>query len=205
MTRGGFLGRSFPAKRSSRSACRSAADRAGHRWAAALANGGKLWTGETRPCDELLADVYDAVRDHLNGRHARVLIGGLSGRIGGSWHRVADRLVRAGVLARQRPWGVGQTRYPVLDPAARQAVLAQAWAAATSTGPPPSAAAVVLQLSGGCRLRKRIAPDRRARIELLKLTLRMPQPPFSPDIAAAVEVLLCQVAALARRIDSGPG
>jgi hypothetical protein len=44
----------------------------------AFANGGKQWAGETRPCDELLADVYDAVRDHLNGRLARVVIGGLS-------------------------------------------------------------------------------------------------------------------------------
>jgi len=34
--------------------------------------------------DELLADVYDTVREHLDGRKAKRVISGLSRHIGGS-------------------------------------------------------------------------------------------------------------------------
>ena len=65
-----------------------------------IGNDGTVRTGDTRPGDELLAEVYDAVRDHLEGRKARQVIGGLSRHIGGSRDRVVDRLADAGVLSR---------------------------------------------------------------------------------------------------------
>jgi hypothetical protein len=166
---------------------------------------GKLRAGGTRPGDELLAGVYDAVRNHLDGRNARQVTGALSGRIGGSWNRVAGRLADAGVLGRERPRILGPARYPVLAPAARQAVLDQVRAAAAGSGPPRPDAAAVLRLAGRCRYLKRIAPDRRTRLQLLKRLVRMPPPQFSPDVAAAVNELLSQVRAIARSIDSGPG
>jgi hypothetical protein len=79
----------------------------------AVAEDGTVRAGDTRPGDELLADVYDAVREHLQGRNVRQVIGGLSHRIGGSWNRVVDRLTGAGVLGRDRPSLLRQTRHPV--------------------------------------------------------------------------------------------
>ena len=61
----------------------------------AVAEDGTVRAGDTRPGDELLADAYDAVREHLQGRNVRQVIGGLSHRIGGSWNRVVDRLTGA--------------------------------------------------------------------------------------------------------------
>ena len=83
-----------------------------------IGNDGTVRTGDTRPGDELLAEVYDAVRDHLEGRKARQVIGGLSRHIGGSRDRVVDRLADAGVLGRDRPSVLRPTRHPVLDTAA---------------------------------------------------------------------------------------
>jgi hypothetical protein len=47
-----------------------------------IGNDGTVRTGDTSPGDELLAEVYDAVSDHLEGRKARQVIGGLSRHIG---------------------------------------------------------------------------------------------------------------------------
>ena len=99
-----------------------------------IGDDGTVRTGDTRPGDELLADVYDAVRNHLEGRKARQVIGGLSRHIGGSRDRVVDRLADAGVLGRVRPSVLRPTRHPILDTAARQAVLDQVRAAARGEG-----------------------------------------------------------------------
>ena len=64
---------------------------------------GPVRAGDTRPADDLLADVYDAVRNHLRGRKAIGAIDGLDRDIGGSWDRVVNRLVYAGVLGQDRP------------------------------------------------------------------------------------------------------
>ena len=58
-----------------------------------IAGDGTVRAEATRPDDELLADVYDAIWQHLDGRKARQVIRGLSRRIGGSLDRVVDRLV----------------------------------------------------------------------------------------------------------------
>jgi hypothetical protein len=49
-----------------------------------IAEDGTVRAGDTRPGDELLADVYDTVREHLDGRKAKRVISGLSRHIGGS-------------------------------------------------------------------------------------------------------------------------
>jgi hypothetical protein len=64
---------------------------------------GTVRTADPRPADVLLGDVYDAVRNHLEGKKARQVIVGLSRHIGGSRDRVVDRLAAAGVLGRDRP------------------------------------------------------------------------------------------------------
>jgi len=84
-----------------------------------VAADGTVRAGDARPGDELLAGVYDAVREHLEGRKARRVVRDLSRRIGGSRDRVAGRLADDGLLGRDRPSRWWPARYPVTDLAAR--------------------------------------------------------------------------------------
>jgi hypothetical protein len=68
-----------------------------------IAPDGTVQAGQTRPGDELLARVYDAVREHLQGRKAKQVIRGLSRRVGGSRNRVVGRPADTGVLGRDKP------------------------------------------------------------------------------------------------------
>ena len=166
-----------------------------------IADDRTIWAGETRPDDELLFDVYDAVRVHLQGRKAKRVISGLSRHIGGSWNRVVDRLVDDGVLGRVRLSALRPTRHPVLDTATHQAVLNQVRAAAVSEGLVRPDVAVVLALAGPCRLLQRVAPDRgmrdMARRQIARATA---ETPFAPDAAKIVDELVAAVAATATSI-----
>jgi Golgi phosphoprotein 3 (GPP34) len=163
-----------------------------------IAGDGTVQAGDTRPGDELLADVYDAVREHLEGRKTRQVIGGLDRRIGGSWNRVAYRLAGAGVLGRDKPSPFRPARHPVLDTAARQAVLDRVRAAAAGDGPVSADVAVVLALAGPCRLLERVAPDRRTRGEAKRRIARATaETPFAPGVAKIVDELIAAVAVTA--------
>jgi hypothetical protein len=168
-----------------------------------LAKGGTRRAAGARPRDELLADVYDATRNHLDGRKAVLVISGLSRHIGGSWNRVGDRLVDAGVLGRHRPLGLLMTRYPVIGVAARQAVLEYVQAAAVGPLPLPPDAAVVLSIAGECRLLKRVVPDRRARLEARRRMThaRVYETPFAPDVAGVVNEVVNRVFTIANSIN----
>jgi len=160
-----------------------------------IGDDGTVRTADTRPADELLADVYDAVRDHLEGRKAKQVISGLSRHIGGSRDRVVDRLVSTGVLGRERPSVLRPTRHPVQDTAARQAVLDQVRTAARGEGPVPPEVAVVLALAGPCRLLERVAPDRATRREARKQIARATaETPFAPGVATIIDELIAAVA-----------
>jgi hypothetical protein len=166
-----------------------------------IAGDGTVRAGATRPDDELLADVYDAIREHLDGRKTRQVIRGLSRRIGGSLDRVVDRLVDTGVLGRDRPSILRPTQHPVIDTATHQAVLAQVRAAATGLGPVPPDVAVVLALAGPCRLLERIAPDRSTRSQAKQRIARATaDTPFAPAVAKIVDELIAAVAAAATTI-----
>jgi Golgi phosphoprotein 3 (GPP34) len=159
---------------------------------------GTVRTGDTRPGDELLGDVYDAVREHLEGRKAKQVTSGLSRRIGGSWNRVVDRLVDTGVLGRDRPSVLRPTRHPVLDTAARQAVLDQVRAAARGEGSVRPDVGVVLALAGPCRLLERVAPDRSMRGDAKKQIARATsETPFAPSVAKIIDELIAAVAVTA--------
>jgi len=163
-----------------------------------VAEDGTVRAGDTRPDDLLLADAYDAVREHLEGRGARRVIGGLSRHIGGSRKRVVDRLVEGGVLGRDRPSVFRPTRHPVLDTAARQAVLHQVRVAATGEGPVRPEVAVVLALTGPCRLLERVAPERGTRGEAKRRIARVTaETPFAPEVAKIVDELIAAVAVTA--------
>ena len=94
-----------------------------------IGNDGTVRTGDTRPGDELLAEVYDAVSDHLEGRKARQVISGLSRHIGGSRDRVVDRLADG----RARP---GPAIGPAADPASGPGHRGAAAPAARPAGQP---------------------------------------------------------------------
>ena len=87
----------------------------------------------------------------------------------GSRGRPAGRRWRAGPGP---PSVLRPTRHPVLDTAARQAVLDQVRAAARGEGPVRPDVGVVLALAGPCRLRERVAPDRGTRGEAKKQIAR---------------------------------
>jgi Golgi phosphoprotein 3 (GPP34) len=163
-----------------------------------IGDDGTVRAGDTRPGDELLADVYDAVRNHLESRKASQVISGLSRYIGGSRDRVVDRLVDAGVLGRERPSVLRPTRHPVLDTAARQAVLDQVRMAANGEGPVRPDVVVVLALAGSCRLLERVSPDRSTRGEAKKQIARaIAETPFAPGVAKIVDELIAAVAVTA--------
>jgi hypothetical protein len=166
-----------------------------------IAGDGTVRAGATRPDDELLADVYDAMREHLDGRKTRQVIRGLSRRIGGSRDRIVDRLVDTGVLGRDRPSILRPTRHPVIDTATHQAILDQLRAAAAGQGPVPPDVAVVLALAGPCRLLERVAPERSARREAKRrITRATADTPFAPGVAQIVDELVAAVAATATTI-----
>jgi hypothetical protein len=166
-----------------------------------IAGDGTVRAGTTPPDDELLAEVYDAVREHLQGKKAKQVIGGLSRHIGGSRDRIVDRLAGTGVLGRDRPSMWRPTRHPVIDTATHQAVLDQVRAAATGQGPVPPDLAVVLALAGPCRLLERVAPDRRTRREAKQRIARATaETPFAPGVAQIVDQLIAAVAATATSI-----
>jgi Golgi phosphoprotein 3 (GPP34) len=166
-----------------------------------IAEDGTVRAGDTRPGDALLADAYDAVREHLEGRKAKRVIGGLSRHIGGSRRRVVDRLVEGGVLGRDKPSAFRPTQHPVLDTAARRAVLDQVRAAATGGRPVRPDVAVVLALSGPCRLLERVAPERGTRGEAKRRIARATaETPFAPGVAKVVDELVAAVAATATAI-----
>ena len=166
-----------------------------------IAEDGTVRAGDTRPDDVLLADAYDAVREHLEGRKAKRVIGGLGRHIGGSRKRVVDRLVEGGVLGRDRPSAFWPTRHPVLDAAARQAVLDQVRAAATGEGPVRPDVAVVLALTGPCRLLERVAPERSTRGKAKRRIARATaETPFAPSVAKVVDELIAAVAVTATTI-----
>jgi hypothetical protein len=154
----------------------------------AIGKYGPVRAGGTRPADELLADVYDAVRGHLRGRTAMGAIDGLDRDIGGSWNRVVSRLVDAGVLGRDRTSALRPDRYPVIEMAVQQAVRQQVRAAAAGTGLLRPDVAVVLALAGPCRLMEEVAPERRARTQALRrMANAITEARFAPDVATSVQ------------------
>jgi hypothetical protein len=166
-----------------------------------IAGHGTVRARATRPDDELLADVYDAIREHLDGRKTQQVIRGLSRRIGGSRDHIVDRLADAGVLGRDKPSIWRPTRHPVIDTATHQAVLEEVRAAAAGQGPIPSDIAVVLALAGPCRLLERVAPDRSTRRQAKERIARATaDTPFAPGVAQIVDELIAAVAATATSI-----
>ena len=105
------------------------------------------------------------------------------------------------MLARDRRSVFGPTQHPVIDTAARQAVLDQVRAAAMGEGPVRPDVAVVLALAGPCRLPERVAPDRSTRRAVKRRIARATaETPFAPQVGEIVDELIAAVAATATAI-----
>jgi hypothetical protein len=137
----------------------------------------------------------------MTGRHVRQVIGGLSHHIGGSWNRVTGRLADAGVLGRDKPLLLRPARHPVLDTAARQAVVDQIRAAAAGQRPVSSQVAVVLALIGPCRLLDRVAPDPGTRADARRRIDRATAAtPFAPGVATILDELIVAITVTATTV-----
>ena len=93
------------------------------------------------------------------------MAGGLRRDVGMStWDAVADGLVAAGVLG--PPRGSRRPSYPLLDSAARDAVVARLSASATGNGRIEPRTALVLSMTGPAQLLETVCPNRKARKEV---------------------------------------
>lgn len=100
-----------------------------------------------------------------------------------------------------RTVGVPADPAPVIDAAARQAVVDQVRAAATGAGPVRPDVAAVLALAGPCRLLERVAPDRRTRREAKRrIAAAIAETPFALGVATIVDELIAAVTATATAI-----
>jgi hypothetical protein len=126
---------------------------------------GKRFTVTGAPrADPLLRAAYDVLASG-KGRRSRDQIRRLDRAVGGVWSRVVDQLIAAGVVGRRRDrvFFVPVTRHPVLRPEVRQAVVDRLRAAAAADGEMDARTAVLLSLSGPCRLLEVVAPDKAGR------------------------------------------
>jgi hypothetical protein len=82
--------------------------------------------------------------------------------------------------------------------------LDQVRAAATGEGPVRPDVAVVLALTGPCRLLERVAPERGTRGEAKRRIARATaETPFAPSVAKVVDQLIAAVAVTATTIAAG--
>ena len=112
------------------------------------------------PGHPLLAAALQALQG--SGRRSSDQLRRLDRRVGGLWPALVDGMVDGGVLGRRRDRVllVPVTRHPVLQAAPRDEALARVRAAAAADGPLEPRTAVLLALSGPCRLLEVVAPER---------------------------------------------
>ncbi|NHC43744.1 GOLPH3/VPS74 family protein [Motilibacter aurantiacus] len=157
-------------------------------------------SGKEQPADPLLRDVRAALASP-KGRRSKDQVRRLDKAAGGVWDRVAARLVDRGVVELQ-PRSLFRTeRYPVLDLAARAELLERVRAAAATDGQLDPRTAVVLALSGPCRLLEVVAPDRasrkQARQRIDAATALTPVAPVVKAVIADVQVAVTAAVAAA--------
>lgn len=122
-------------------------------------DGGRIGVVGSVPEHPLLRQVLENLRPY-DGKK----LGSKLGMIRQSgWNEVVDAMVDAGVLGRQRPSALQQTRHPVTDLDLHRTVLARVQAAARSDGPLDYRDAALIALAGPCQLLEIVAPERAER------------------------------------------
>jgi hypothetical protein len=150
------------------------------------------------PVDPLLRSVHEFLAGR-SGRRSRDQVRRLDRAVGCVWSRVVDRLVAERVLGRRRDrvLFVPVTRHPVLRSELRQAVLERVRAAAAGDGPIDARTAVLLSLSGPCRLLEVVAPDRSTRRHA---RLRIEQATDLTPVTPAVKAVIAEMQAAATAV-----
>jgi Golgi phosphoprotein 3 (GPP34) len=117
------------------------------------------------PLPELLRETRERLAT-VKARTSSAQLRKLDRALGGVWDRVLDGLVAAQILDRRKDRVAGLfpvTRHPVLQVGAQQEVIGRLQAAAAGDGELDPPTAVLLALSGPCRLLEVAAPDKATR------------------------------------------
>lgn len=150
------------------------------------------------PSDPLLAELQTAIAAEPRGIAPKSALKRLDRSLGGVRQRLSDRLVEAGVLAKDEGGLLSSTKYPVADRAAHSAVLRAAQAAATGAEPLTDRQAILLALAGPCRLLERIAPERSDHKQAkARIAAASEQAPFAPEVKKVIDELIAAVAMVA--------
>ncbi|NHC13049.1 GOLPH3/VPS74 family protein [Motilibacter deserti] len=150
-----------------------------------------------QPDDPLLRDVLAALAQP-KGRRSKDQVRRLDKAAGGVWDRVVARLADGGVVRREPRSLLRSERYPVRDLAARAEVLDRVRAAAASDRELDPRTAVLLALSGPCRLLEVVAPDRSTRKHArTRIDAATAQTPVAPVVKAVIQDVQVAVAAAA--------
>ncbi len=148
--------------------------------------------------DPFLAEVLAAIRSETKAEKARSAVKKLDKQVGGVWHRLVERMVAAGTLGEDRHGRLMPTRHLVLDRPCQDLVLGGVRASAAGDGPLVPRSAVLLALTGPCRLLERVAPARSGRRHAkARIKEATDQAPFGPEVKQVIDELIAAVAVAA--------
>ena len=156
---------------------------------------GRIVPAGDPPTDPFLAEVLVAIRSETRAEKARSAVKKLDKQVGGVWHRLVERMVAAGTLGEDKQGHLMPTRHPVLDRPRQDSVLGGVRASAAGDGPLVPRSAVLLALTGPCRLLERVAPDRSGRRHAkARIKEATDQAPFGPEVKQVIDELIAAVA-----------
>jgi hypothetical protein len=156
---------------------------------------GRIVPAGDPPADPFLAEVMAAIRSQARAEKAKSAIKKLDKQVGGVWHRLVERMVAAGTLGEDKHSRLMPTRRPILDRPRQDSVLGGVRASAAGDGPLVPRSAVLLALTGPCRLLERVAPDRCGRRHAkTRIKAATDQEPFGPEVKKVIDELIAAVA-----------
>ena len=156
---------------------------------------GRIVPAGDPPTDPFLAEVLAAIRSETNAAKAKSAVKKLDKQVGGVWRGLVERMVAAGTLGEDNHGRLMPTRHPVLDRPRQDSVLGGVRASAAGDGPLVPRSAVLLALTGPCRLLERVAPDRSGRRHAkTRIKEATDQAPFGPEVKQVIDELIAAVA-----------
>ena len=156
---------------------------------------GRIVPAGDPPTDPFLAEVLAAIRSETKAAKAKSAVKMLDKQVGGVWRGLVERMVAAGTLGEAKHGRLRPTRHPVLDRPRQDSVLGGVRASAAGDGPLVPRSAVLLALTGPCRLLERVAPDRSGRRHAkTRIKEATDQAPFGPEAKQVIDELIAAVA-----------
>ena len=149
------------------------------------------------PENPLLAAVHHELAGG-RGRRSVAQLRRLDRALGGIWPRLVDGLIEQGVLGRRSAAGAAVPGDPApgVEPAVRDRVVGEVRAAAQGGATLPPRTAVLLALSGPCRLLEVVAPDRADRAHArMRIETATELTPVAPIVKRVITEMNAAVAA----------